>query len=206
MSKRQAAKLSTPHSIGMPHALFAMALIFVVASSNTLAQTTVVVIPMGGETRTVPPSARIVTDTPGRGNYRLLSSSTIVEDLTTGLRWTKRRTSSAVTWAEAVDYCSELVLIAGQEKIWRLPEIDELITLFRFDGPPYLETSIFLSSDKSYWSNTVAAQDVNQASDKPSSRWIAWFTDIRPRDHIEPEFIGTSVNKKHHARCVADPI
>ena len=205
MSNRQAAKFSIRYAFFVKHWWVLMIGLLSMSTPYALAQNTVVVISLGGDKRTVAPSARIVSDTPGRGNYQLLASSTIVQDLTTGLRWTKRRTSSAVTWAEAVDYCSELVF-DSEGKIWRLPEIDELTTLFRFDGPPYLETSIFLSSERSYWSNTVAAQDVSQSSDEPSSRWIAWFTDIRPRDHIEPEFIGASLDLKHYARCVADPI
>lgn len=170
-------------------------------AKDGLTQTSVVVIPFGGEVVEVPASETIAPDTPGRGNYRTSPSQEGVVDLTTGLEWTKRR-SFKITWQEAVEYCSELSLDA-RGKIWRLPEIDELITLYRFGAAPYIENSVFLSSELSFWSNTIAARSVI-ASSNPDSRWVAYFTDTRPRDLIEPDFVGGTVTIEHYARCVAD--
>lgn len=168
-----------------------------------LAATKVAVIPLPGSVVTVPASTSIVADTPGRGNYQTSPSAQGVVDLTTGLEWTKRR-SFSVTWVEAVEYCSELSL-DNRGKIWRLPEIDELITLYRFGTTPYIDNFVFLSSELSFWSNTIAARAVGGTSSAPDSRWIAYFTDTRPRDLIEPEFIGGSGSIEHYARCVTNP-
>jgi hypothetical protein len=50
------------------------------------------------------------------------------KDQATGLQWTRQDNGSDITWDGAVDYCKNLRL--GEYSGWRLPEIDELKTLF----------------------------------------------------------------------------
>lgn len=178
-----------------------LAAALLIHSTMTMAGDRVVVVPMPGDTVMVPAIGSVVRDTPSIGNYQRLELSVI--DLTSGLEWQKRRTSSTQSWQNAVDYCA-LLSIDDRGTIWRLPEIDELITLFRFGQQPYIEERVFLSSRVSFWSSTVAADDVVAGSNKPNSRWVIHFSDNSVRDiPIEPWSISPTAGN-HYVRCVTN--
>ena len=81
----------------------------------------------------------------------------IVTDSTTGLQW---QDDTAVegerrTWIEAIDYC-ENTLVLGGHSDWRLPNINELLSIVDYSKyDPALDTSIFQNySSAAYWSST----------------------------------------------------
>lgn len=83
-----------------------------------------------------------------------------ITDANTGLMWESIPTPEKFTWAEAVEYCENLVL--GGYDDWRMPSLKELFSISDFGkGWPYLDTTYFkLASgivDKSeqFWSSNL---------------------------------------------------
>lgn len=69
-------------------------------------------------------------------NRRLVTIRTgVALDPGTGLEWTGRDHAESLPWEDADRYCRGLVV--GDRRGWRLPEVDELQTIYdpRFDEP-----------------------------------------------------------------------
>ena len=102
----------------------------------------------------------------------------VIKDNATNLFWQKCSmgqsgadcaTGSATTdtWGNAKDYCAGLDL--GGRTNWRLPEINELLTLVDYNRSDPAINPIFPATvANQYWSNTVDAGD-------PSRSWNVYF-------------------------------
>lgn len=133
-------------------------------------------------------------------NYTDLGSG-IVKDNITGFFWQKCAAGQdaidcsgnfeAKNWNNAKTYCASLNL-GG--KTWRLPEINELVTLLDLSTTsPAINTEIFpntyITLNAEFWSNTTHAN----FSD---SSWIVWFSYGRIRKEEKSKSFGV--------RCVAN--
>ena len=97
-----------------------------------------------------------------------LNSSDIVVDSDTGFMWQDSSNIVKKTWSEAKLYCDNLTL--GTYDDWRLPHIDELMSIS--DKSRYSPTikEIFTNTKSNwYWSNTEYANDKTQA-------WVVTFS------------------------------
>jgi len=84
-----------------------------------------------------------------------------VTDTVTGLEWAKAPSTNRMTWQKALQYCDELTL--GGKDDWRLPNINELASLLRFDRAfptPAIDPALVCpaagsgSADWRYWSSS----------------------------------------------------
>ncbi len=115
--------------------------------------------------------------------------NTIIDN-NTRLMWEKRWDFLGGTWAEAKDYCDNLV--QGGLSDWRLPTLQELHSIVDFNRPaPIVDTTYFqlpLQGYYPYWTSTPSAFS-------PADN--AWQVEFR--EHI----VSTrSYDDYAHARCV----
>ena len=89
-------------------------------------------------------------------------------DNLTGLMWTKDANlpNGQMTWYEAIDYVNQLTLSGYSD--WRLPNINELFSLFNAEGAyisEWLNSEGFYNVQflPSYWSSTTLAEDTSSA-------------------------------------------
>jgi hypothetical protein len=93
-------------------------------------------------------------------------------DNLTGLMWTKNADLPEMTWQEALDYCNNLNLAGYSD--WRLPNLNELESLFNAGEPDdldWLRTQGFTMPNvlnSWYWSSTPAS---------PEYGWAVMFWD-----------------------------
>jgi len=103
--------------------------------------------------------------------------SNIIKDNATGLMWQKASTKGVdekgMTFEAAIAYCENLEL--GGYKDWRLPNRNELTTLFSFDlKEPSIDKNYFSDTlSSSYWSSTTLINN-NDSSDR-NSAWLAKY-------------------------------
>ena len=80
----------------------------------------------------------------------------IVADLETDLQWmdTSVVSGQVITWESAVDYCGRLTL--GSETDWRLPNINELLSIVDLSAtaPALYNTFVNVNTTKGYWAST----------------------------------------------------
>lgn len=78
-----------------------------------------------------------------------------VTDTGTGLTWQKDSLSN-ISWKDALAYCENLTL--GGYSDWRLPNINELISLVDYSTfSPSIDTRYFTNTAYHYWSSTTCA-------------------------------------------------
>ena len=83
-----------------------------------------------------------------------------VTDSTTGLIWQQTDDNTSRLWQPSIDYCNALTL--GGSSNWRLPSIDELLSLIDTSSNPVIDP-LFTGVDLSYWSSTTWAEDFTKA-------------------------------------------
>ena len=91
----------------------------------------------------------------------LFAEITMVKDTGTKLLWedTPHVRESKITHVRAKTYCSELRL--GDFQDWRLPSIQELLTIidYRRTSPALLKAFNYVEDKSFYWSQTVVADE-----------------------------------------------
>ncbi len=97
-------------------------------------------------------------------------------------------TVQTMTWQQALQYCHNLV--RGGRR-WRLPAIQELETLIRFDQDPPYDTTAFPNAAGTWWTSTADAASPTSAA--------AIYLDVGPQYYF--------FNKANPAavRCVSGP-
>jgi len=81
-----------------------------------------------------------------------------ITDIKTGLVWQKDTAPWTFTWEKAVKYCGEM----GDG--WRLPTIEELISIVDYSRiDPAIDSVFFNAQSSYYWSSTANAGDPNYA-------------------------------------------
>ncbi len=132
-------------------------------SASVSAQNKTVIIPLI-ETVQAPlkPYAPVTAPNPADTDYQSISPSMVV-DKVTGLIWQKEDDNDIKTWDEAWTYCQSLG--DPPSKIgsdWRLPRIDELMTIVNYNNKaPAINPNAFPSTNFSvfYWSATTVASN-----------------------------------------------
>ncbi|MFO7735905.1 MAG: DUF1566 domain-containing protein [bacterium] len=82
-----------------------------------------------------------------------ISEKIVLKDLQSGLFWTKEYSNNSMTWEDALAYCENLEYADFTD--WRLPNINELITLVDYSSDlpassfPGMTNNIFWSSSSS---------------------------------------------------------
>ena len=79
----------------------------------------------------------------------------VVQDAVTGLDWQRTVVSKSFKWKDALEFCSTLTY--GGYSDWRLPTINELITLIDFTKDhPAIDTVVFPDTvPEPFWSSTT---------------------------------------------------
>lgn len=101
--------------------------------------------------------------------YSLSNNDETVTDHKTGLVWQRTDDGQKRDWDTAVQYCLDLSLAGLTD--WRLPSMDELLTIVDYALYFPAINSVFDSYDDSYWSSTV------HAFYQVDGRWPVRFTD-----------------------------
>jgi len=124
--------------------------------------------------------------------YSLADNNETVTDHQTGLIWQQADDGVARDWANAKQYCADLIL--GGKADWRLPSLNELETIIDYSRDyPSIDPVFRIYAPyfaHSYWSSTTSASD-------PAT--VAWFVGFNEGDtglYPTDEFIG------YYARCV----
>jgi len=110
-----------------------------------------------------------------------------VTDHTTGLMWQKEDDGVERTWEEAQEYTKQLNLAGYTD--WRLPTIEELISIVKYNlFAPAIDTTYFPNIKSSnYWSSTTYADYTN----------FAWYVNFF-NGHVDYDYKSSS----YYVRCV----
>ena len=100
-----------------------------------------------------------------------INGNAVVTDSTNGLMWQKTFSGDLFFWQDALAHCANLTYAGFDD--WRLPNKNELQTLFNHDktGAPYSDFPD-ISTDKAYWASTTWASSPNIA-------WVVHFGTAR---------------------------
>ncbi len=92
------------------------------------------------------------------------AEQTIIKDDTTKLLWedTKHVEQTKVTHTQAVSYCSTLEI--GEHNDWRLPTLDELLSIVDYKRykPAILKEFSHHNKDTLYWSSTPYVKSADE--------------------------------------------
>jgi len=122
-------------------------------------------------------AASTAPDAPEARSRWVAGEAGVVEDRQTGLQWTRQDNGSDLDWDAARRYC------LSKRQGWRLPEIEELASLYRkpvagadHTGPDGVAcggsicrvASLFRLGDSWFWSSTVVGPDGSDGTE------LAW--------------------------------
>lgn len=93
--------------------------------------------------------------------YTLGKDSLTVKDHKTGLMWQQSDEGQVLTWDAADSYCKNLVH-AGY-KDWRLPRMDELVTIIDYSRYGHAINPVFECQSYSYWSKNTSLHNADYA-------------------------------------------
>ena len=100
--------------------------------------------------------------------YSLADNNETVTDHQTGLIWQQADDGIARDWANAKQYCADLVL--GGKADWRLPLIDELQTIIDYSRVHPAMNPVFGWHLSHHWSNSTSVSS-------PDYAWVVAFDD-----------------------------
>ena len=93
---------------------------------------------------------------------RFKKTELVVYDKETKLTWQREGSSKKMTWSDAKEYCINLLL--GGYDDWRLPNIDELKSIVKYDRyDPAINTDYFDIKSSWYWSSTTYVSNSSDA-------------------------------------------
>ena len=101
--------------------------------------------------------------------YSLSGGGDTVTDHKTGLIWQRTDDGQFRNWDAAGQYCADLSL--GGKRDWRLPSMDELLTIVDYSRFLPAINPVFDCNDGYYWSSTLSAEYPLEG------RWPVRFTD-----------------------------
>ncbi len=88
-----------------------------------------------------------------------VAENTMVKDIKNGLMWedTPHVQETKITQPRAMKYCSKLKI--GEFNDWRLPTIQELLTIVDYKriNPALIKEFSYIEKESYYWSNTLVA-------------------------------------------------
>lgn len=125
----------------------------------SLAQNKVVVIPLMKEAP-LEPYAPLAAESPSASAYFDNPMGGHVTDKATGLVWQKSDDDDLKTWSEAREYCQNLELPSGGWTDWRLPSVEELISIVDYGAHDPAINPVFWGTEQlPYWSATTMPDD-----------------------------------------------
>jgi hypothetical protein len=90
--------------------------------------------------------------------FAAVGNTSVVVDHETGLFWQADPADDTTNWAAAVSGCARFSLLSNTSLGWRLPTLDELMSLFTFGGTGILPTGHpFTGISGVYWTATTDA-------------------------------------------------
>ena len=117
--------------------------------------------------------------------FSLTDNNETVTDHQTGLVWQRADDGVTRSWAEAKQYCADLVL--GGKSDWRLPDINESVTIIDYSRTDPAIDPVFKCRPENYWSSTKYVYD-------PDNVWYVLFY----RGFVYADFDRNSM----YVRCV----
>jgi len=92
-----------------------------------------------------------------------------IKDTKTGLMWQKEGSTERMTHEKAGEHCEKLSV--GGHKDWRLPTVEELVSLVDYKKySPAIASDLFKVETSWYWTSTIHAGHSGDA-------WIVYFND-----------------------------
>jgi len=88
-------------------------------------------------------------------------ANNVVIDYKRKLEWQDNVNPAAVNWASAISYCEALSFNGSTN--WRLPNINELMSVIDFDNTSGVYNNIFTINPDNAWSSTTNTQSISQA-------------------------------------------
>jgi len=129
-------------------------------------------------------------------------SDGVVTDTVTHLQWQDEYTNNEnvdrTHWEEAILYCEELEL--GGKDDWRLPTINELVSIINYEADSPRLYTIFRNNQRGSWSSTTDYDNFSEA-------WIMTFnSDTYGYGGMYSGNSGTNTKSKAYVpiRCVRD--
>lgn len=124
---------------------------------------------------------------------RWIASNHVIKDSNLGLMWQDTRTVrlQTKTWHEAKNYCADLKL--AQKYNWRLPTLDELLSIVDYEeySPAIVDTFNFTDKKGYYWTSSNVSTDKRYA-------WYISFDKGNTYAYSKEEAV--------YVRCVRDDI
>jgi len=85
-----------------------------------------------------------------------------IKDTKTGLMWQKEGSAERMTHEKAEEYCAKLSV--GGHKDWRLPTVEELVSLVDYKKySPAIASDLFKVETSWYWTSTIYAGSAGSA-------------------------------------------
>ena len=124
------------------------------------------------------------SELPENGNFELSQDEEFVTDTATGLIW-QNGYAADKTWEAALEYCENLEYAGYSD--WRLPNINELISLINYDA--YSPASSFpgVMPSQKFWSSSTGSDGAQ----------YAWYADFETGGTFDP-----FKTNKYYVRCV----
>ncbi len=90
------------------------------------------------------------------------TTNEVVNDSISALMWQDDSNVTLTDYSSAMTKCNDLVLATYDD--WRLPNINELLSILDFTGTTSLLNSAFVNArDKQFWSSTQLVSDTTKA-------------------------------------------
>lgn len=102
-------------------------------------------------------------------NSRFVNKKSVILDIVTSKMWQKKSSTKNTNWNNAKKYCKSLRL--SNFSNWRLPRVDELMSLIdksRYNSSVSTEHFSNIKNEGFYWSKSIHQEDKKKA-------WLVFF-------------------------------
>lgn len=143
---------------------------------------------------------RCVRGTMLASSFQRDATKKIVTDTTTRLMWQDNTTASTMYWSDAIDYCEGLSL--GGFTDWRLPNINELLSVSDFSNKSNLYFSIFNYNADTAWSSTTNDVFTSDAFSIENGQSCLFLFCTKQEPNVISDAQKTSFSAKKRPKCV----
>ncbi len=144
----------------------------------------------------------------GTGNNALIQRDDlngVVIDYQSKLMWQDNTNPTARSWEDAINYCESLSLNGASD--WRLPNINELLSVVDFQNPSSIYTNVFNYNPDNAWTSTTVPWDGNYAFSVSNPSYFVFFFPVKDKPFVssqEAKYPGGFSNNNKTPKCVRD--